>query len=332
MAGVFGFFWKWLWNDYWDFSLSTTLWLALFLVASGYWCCFQYVHNTRNVYHNHHHDHPPPPHDHHDHHYRSGIAVDDEHDYDHEHCHDHDVAEERRSAANQQQQEAFENHPEDEGVLVRDAAVPLSGLEGRDNPAVVVPAIRDLTPLQRFWLVLTLWPYMIPLFAVYAAEYALQSGTWTAIGFPSDSVSARDQFYEFSNWMYQVGVFLSRSSGTLFTAPLWTLWLMPCLQCANLGLFSYVASHPTTPFYQPAILYTGAFYTGILGGAVYIHGYKRICLDIHPIDHREFSLSATSVAEGFGVLVADSIGLVIQACLYQVNGLDGALVSCPATT
>jgi hypothetical protein len=45
---------------------------------------------------------------------------------------------------------------------------------------------------------------------VYAAEYALQSGTWSAIGFPLDDIEARDRFFEYSNWMYQLGVFLSR--------------------------------------------------------------------------------------------------------------------------
>ena len=189
-------------------------------------------------------------------------------------------------------------------------------------------AIADMTPAQRFQLVLSLWPYMIPLFVVYAAEYALQSGTWTAVGFPLESVPARNRFFEYSNWMYQVGVFISRSSGTMFTAPMAILWLMPTLQCANLGLYTYLASHPTSPIYQPWIFYLGALYTGLLGGAVYIHGYKRICLDL-PLEHREFSLSATSVAEGIGVVVADSVALFIQSCLYQVNHLPGALVTCP---
>lgn len=33
---------------------------------------------------------------------------------------------------------------------------------------------------DRTRLVLSLWPYMIPLFTVYFAEYALQSGAWTS--------------------------------------------------------------------------------------------------------------------------------------------------------
>ena len=53
---------------------------------------------------------------------------------------------------------------------------------------------------------------MAPLFT----EYAMQSETWAAIGFPVDSEeSARDKFYEYSGWVYQfVVVLISRSSGT----------------------------------------------------------------------------------------------------------------------
>jgi hypothetical protein len=35
---------------------------------------------------------------------------------------------------------------------------------------------------QRMVATARLWPYMVPLFVVYFAEYAMQSGTWTAIG------------------------------------------------------------------------------------------------------------------------------------------------------
>ena len=35
---------------------------------------------------------------------------------------------------------------------------------------------------ERLFQTLELWPYMLPLVAVYFAEYAMQTGTWTAIG------------------------------------------------------------------------------------------------------------------------------------------------------
>ena len=73
-----------------------------------------------------------------------------------------------------------------------------------------------MTLRERTWRIAALWPYMAPLIIVYCAEYAMQSGTWTAIGFPVTDPDARHAFYEAANWCYQLGVFLSRSSGMLF--------------------------------------------------------------------------------------------------------------------
>jgi len=193
----------------------------------------------------------------------------------------------------------------------------------------IIP-IPEMTGKQRFYLVLSLWRYMLPLFLVYAAEYALQSGTWTSIGFPVQDRASRTSFYQSANWTYFVGSFLSRSSGVFYTAPMWLLWTMPALQLGNLVVFTHVALHPSTSsLHQPFILYSGAFFAGLLGGSVYISGYKRICADIC-LPHREFALSSTSLAETLGIVIADIAGLVIQACLYQANGLaDSAMMTCP---
>ncbi|CAJ1953494.1 unnamed protein product [Cylindrotheca closterium] len=281
MAGVFGFFWKWLWNDLFGLPVSTMLWFAMVLPV-GYWYTFRHVMKIESQL---------PP-----------IAVASE----------SSVPEDAA--------------PSEESALANDVS-----LEASDAPQRIGhrTKIENMTAYQRFYFVVRLWPYIVPLFTVYASEYALQSGTWTAIGFPVDDVKSRDRFFQFSNWMYQAGVFLSRSSGTLWTAPIWILWLMPGLQCVNLALFSYVASHAsTTSLYNPATLYFGAFYAGLLGGACYINAYTRICKDI-ALEYQEFALSSTSVGESLGIVVADILGLFIQACLYRTNGLDGAIVQCP---
>ena len=185
--------------------------------------------------------------------------------------------------------------------------------------------------LARLKLTLSLWPFMIPLFAVYAAEYACQSGTWTSMGFPVESESARRIFYTRANWLYQMGVFLSRSSGTLFTVSRLMLWVMPGLQIVNLVFFYWTAQMSPTPFwYNPLVMYGLALWTGLLGGAVYVHGYRRVIADVAPV-HCEFALATVSLAESLGVLVADVVGLFLQACLYEVNDLPGAIVQCPVS-
>eukprot|EP00956_Cyclotella_meneghiniana_P018668 scaffold31254_cov72-Cyclotella_meneghiniana.AAC.6 len=131
------------------------------------------------------------------------------------------------------------------------------------------PPQTHLTTRDRFKLVMSLWPYTIPLFTVYAAEYMLQAGVWSAIGFPVDSSTARAQFYHYSNLSYQFGVFVSRSSGYLFTASLPLLWLMPFLQVLNLLFFWMNAIHHF--WYNYSILPV-AFFAGILGTSI-IHRF-----------------------------------------------------------
>ena len=69
--------------------------------------------------------------------------------------------------------------------------------------------VDNISIYDRTRLVLSLWPYMIPLFAVYVAEYALQSGAWTSIGFPVNDVKARNSFYENGNWLVSIIFFLN---------------------------------------------------------------------------------------------------------------------------
>ena len=69
-----------------------------------------------------------------------------------------------------------------------------------------------------------------------------QSGAWTAIGFPVESADARHTFYTFANWVYQIGVFLSRSSGLLYqVGP--TLLLCHCMAFAETHAGQHEAFH-----------------------------------------------------------------------------------------
>lgn len=139
---------------------------------------------------------------------------------------------------------------------------------------------------ERLANTLALWPYMVPLFLVYFAEYAMQSGVWAAMGFPITSENARNDFYQYSNWMYQAGVLVSRSSGTVWKAGMTALWVMPLLQCALLAFFIIDAYFKL--WYDWSIL-TLCFVVGLFGGAVSLShlvlhtinlSYKSILIDI----------------------------------------------------
>ena len=317
-AGVFGFLWKFMWNEWMHQSMATTLWLAQLIALLYIGVFWRYLHPHLAM---------------------TGQAfytqIEDEHQLlqvgaGHPSALSRDSGEANNHASNNIPEndvapEICSCHEYDEDASIS----PANGIMTDYQQPAVSPLIRpvhQLTFLERAQFVLYLWRYIIPLFLVYATEYALQAGTWTAIGFPVESQDARNHFFGYSNWMYQAGVFISRSSGLLGTVQMSTLWIMSILQAVNLGLFSLVAAKHV--WYNYTLLIP-CFYVGLLGGGVYVHGYKRICADFDMVDQREFALAATSVAESLGIVCADIMGLFIQACLYQINHLEGAVVSCP---
>jgi hypothetical protein len=77
-------------------------------------------------------------------------------------------------------------------------------------------SLHNITAFERFKLVLSLWPYTIPLFTVYAAEYIIQAGVWSSIGFPVTSATSRAQFYQYSNWAVSDWVGSSHSNTMCF--------------------------------------------------------------------------------------------------------------------
>mmetsp|Transcript_12908 Transcript_12908/g.19336 ORF Transcript_12908/g.19336 Transcript_12908/m.19336 type:complete len:353 (-) Transcript_12908:447-1505(-) len=86
--------------------------------------------------------------------------------------------------------------------------------EGTENNAM--PAKVQLSAQARLRFALGLWPVSGAIFAVYFAEYAMQSGVWAAMGFPVHNRSKRDQFYEYANFAYQVRFFFFFPNRTIF--------------------------------------------------------------------------------------------------------------------
>ena len=158
---------------------------------------------------------------------------------------------------------------------------------------------------------------------VFFAEYVMQSGVWSAIGFPPDSSSAREEFYAYANWSYQLGVFLSRSSGMLFQPSLTMLWYLPLLQTLLLGFFWVDAIVELWYGYSLLVLCVIA---GLAGGAIYVHGFKLLSAS-QQSNTRELACSSAIVASDLGVLIGSIAGLYIQACIYARQDIDGASVS-----
>lgn len=161
-------------------------------------------------------------------------------------------------------------------------------------------------------------PYMLPLFLVYTAEYTINQGVAPTLLFPLKESPFREYrgFYPFYGFLYQMGVFISRSS-TPFVR-IHHLYVPSFLQVGNLLL---LLLHSLVFFIPSAyIIFIIVFWEGLLGGAVYVNCFAEI-LEKVPAEDREFSLSSATVSDSAGICLAGLIGIALEPrlCAYQVS-------------
>ncbi|KAF2190643.1 batten's disease protein Cln3 [Zopfia rhizophila CBS 207.26] len=162
------------------------------------------------------------------------------------------------------------------------------------------------------------FPYMLPLLLVYIAEYTINQGVAPTLLFPLSSSPFQHyrSFYPAYNAIYQVGVFLSRSSTPFFRVH--HLYLPSLLQVVNLAILTSHALFNFIPhFYIVCII---VFWEGLLGGLVYVSTFAEITDNV-PNKDREFSLGATSVSDSGGICIAGFISMAFEVwlCGWQVD-------------
>jgi battenin len=159
---------------------------------------------------------------------------------------------------------------------------------------------------------------MLPLLLVYIAEYTINQGVAPTLLFPIESSPFKEyrSFYPTYNAIYQVGVFLSRSSTPFFRVH--HLYFPSFLQMLNLVLLTTNALFNFIP--SVYIIFAIVFWEGLLGGLVYVSTFAEITDNV-PKEDREFSLGATSVSDSGGICVAGFIGMALEValCRWQVN-------------
>ncbi|MCJ1368042.1 battenin CLN3 protein [Acarospora aff. strigata] len=159
---------------------------------------------------------------------------------------------------------------------------------------------------------------MLPLLLVYIAEYTINQGVAPTLLFPLPQTPFKHyrSFYPTYNAIYQVGVFISRSSTPFFRVH--NLYAPSFLQMLNLALLTFHALFDFIPHIY--IIFVVVFWEGLLGGLVYVNTFAEIT-DRVPREDREFSLGATSVSDSGGICVAGFIGMALEVflCRWQVR-------------
>lgn len=159
---------------------------------------------------------------------------------------------------------------------------------------------------------------MLPLLLVYIAEYTINQGVSPTLLFPLKETPFTHYraFYPAYNAIYQVGVFISRSSTPFLRVH--NLYLPSFLQVINLTLLTLHALFNFIP--NVYIIFVIIFWEGLLGGLVYVNTFAEIGERV-PKEDREFSLGATTVSDSAGICIAGFLGMVFEVwlCGWQVR-------------
>eukprot|EP01114_Cavostelium_apophysatum_P016369 TRINITY_DN4635_c0_g1_i1.p1 TRINITY_DN4635_c0_g1~~TRINITY_DN4635_c0_g1_i1.p1 ORF type:complete len:455 (+),score=91.68 TRINITY_DN4635_c0_g1_i1:102-1367(+) len=156
-------------------------------------------------------------------------------------------------------------------------------------------------------LVLKLLPYMIPLALVYFGEYLINQSITKALNFPNNSHFKDGKSYQYYQAIYQVGVFISRSSVNLFPIKYIFLLQLPAVfQLINVLLLSFTAVYGWIESIY--VIFVIIFWEGLLGGSIYVNTFYLMSQRFEGAE-KEFCLGGTSQAYGFSITMAAVIGI-----------------------
>nr|CAD7411867.1 unnamed protein product [Timema cristinae] len=144
-----------------------------------------------------------------------------------------------------------------------------------------------------------LFKFMLPLGGVYLFEYFINQGLFEMIDFHNNNIGlSHSEQYRWLQVLYQVGVFVSRSSVNIIK--IHQIWLM-CLLQAHAHIYSAVIGSPYKRVRRK--LKFGNFY-----------GVSE--------DKREFSMGITSLADAVGIALAGFISIPVHNLLCQLPRHD----------
>ena len=148
--------------------------------------------------------------------------------------------------------------------------------------------------------------YMCPLFIVYVFEYMITQGLFELLYYKNACIDQNTQ-YRVYQFLYQFGVFVSRSSVIFFRIKY--LWLMSFLQAAIFVLFYLEAEFMFIPFIL--ITFCVILFEGLLGGATYANAFYRVRNEIES-KRVEFSMGVVSIADSCGITLAGFLSIAIH--------------------
>ncbi|XP_038064477.1 battenin-like [Patiria miniata] len=172
---------------------------------------------------------------------------------------------------------------------------------------------RHLTFQERIHHLKHLMKYIIPLMLVYFGSYLIINGLLELIFVRGIRFTHASQ-YRWFQVLFQVGVFVSRSSINLVTFE--RLWVFPILQCAVLVVILCVICLAWMP--SIFIIFAIIFFAGLICGASYVNTFYQISQNEAP-KYKEFAMGATASSEAFGIVIAGVTAIPLHDALCKLE-------------
>jgi len=184
--------------------------------------------------------------------------------------------------------------------------------------AEVVPKVA-LPVRTKLRLLFQLLPYMLPLSVVYFGEYLINQGVSPVMLFPKSALSGKE--YEYYQAIYQVGVFVSRSSVNFVPIKnIYVLQLPAIFQTLNALLLSLVAVYNFIP--NIYIVFVIIFWEGLLGGSIYVNTFYLMSQKFTG-EEKEFCLGSTSMSYGLSITLCAVAGIFYEPFLTNLRTIHG---------
>lgn len=180
--------------------------------------------------------------------------------------------------------------------------------ETHDQPKDYIAGLKN-----KLKLIPGLMKFMIPLGSVYLFEYFINQGMFELIYFEDEFIDNATQ-YKWLQVLYQIGVFVSRSSVNLFHIS--NIWLMSILQLLNVFIYTFEAIYAYIPSIW--IVFVLTLWEGLLGGGAYVNTFYKISKDV-PEDRKQFSMSVTSLSDAIGITFAGIFALPAHNAICKLN-------------
>lgn len=143
-----------------------------------------------------------------------------------------------------------------------------------------------------------LFIYIVPLILVYYFEYFINQGLFELIVFKNIFLT-REQQYHWYQVIYQVGVFVARSSVNIIQIR--HTWVMALVQGIIAAFFVTEAVYLFVPSIW--IIFVIIFIEGLQGGLAYVNTYYRMSQEVMP-EYRTYAMNVVALSDCFGIVFA----------------------------